>query len=205
MEQTSARAHARNLLDVASPSTAGVELLNSLVQTAIRDRTTGRAFRNVEQWMLDQLELLGVQPEEALSDDSVLDLLAAIHVVTIHLPRRVRRRPPASFGLHIAAVLDELEPDFVPELLKETRRRIADDPSFAREMADSRGTILELRDRSDAIRAEVVGPIPEQIASDTDQPLIVQTAAVGVFPIIAFAFIIIGGFIIWNERKDDDD
>jgi hypothetical protein len=132
MESSSASSHARDLLNVASPDTAALDILNSLLRTATHDRATGRALLAVERWTVDQLELLEVKPEDALSDDKVLDLLAAVRVVTTHLPAPIRRQTSARLGRLMAAALDELEPDFVPELLKETRQRMADDPGIRR-------------------------------------------------------------------------
>lgn len=169
--------HARSFLDTVDPDAGSLELLDTALRAAAPDRASWRVLRRVEEWGFEQLERLRVQPAEALERDEVLDVLAAVRLVTTTRPARLRRLSVPAFRHRVATLLDTLEPDFVPELLRETRRRMAADPAFAAAMVDARGGIAPLRRRAERLLREVRDSVGDQFADDPDVPVVLQRAA----------------------------
>jgi hypothetical protein len=172
-----AATHARSFLDAVDPDAAALDLLDSALRSAAPDRASWRTLRIVEQWGFEQLDRLGVQPAEALERDEVLDVLAAVRLVTTTRPARLRRLSVPRFRHRVAALLDTLEPEFVPELLQETRRRMAVDPAFAAALADARDGIAPVRRRAERLLREVRDSVGDEFEGDPDLPVVLQRAA----------------------------
>jgi hypothetical protein len=199
------RRHARDFLNFADPETAAIDLLETALRSAVRDRAGRRTLRRVEQWTIAQLELLGVEPDQALESDDLLDLVAAARLVAIRLPVGTRRRSARRLRDRAALRLDQLEHDFVPELLKETRRRIADNPTFAADIADSREAVPNLLQRLDTLRGEVAATVPED---DPDVPEVLQNVIL--FTVLLIALLVTGTMVVmddelYEEKESDDD
>jgi hypothetical protein len=209
MARASASTHARDFLNIADPDTAAHDLLDSALRSAVRDRASRRSLRSVEQWTFDQLQLLGVKSAQALSDDKVLDVLAAIRLVTAKLPINPRGRSTERFANRVAVLLDGLEPGFVPELLNETQRRIADEPGYAAKIADARVAMKEVHRSVNALRREVVDTIPPELADDPDLPIVLRQDDGGqdeaTISILAVAFVIALTAALYVSRKHSDD
>jgi hypothetical protein len=188
----SAVTHARSFLDTVDPDASAVELVDAALRPKVPDRATWRTVRRIEEWSLDQCKSLGVEPAEALKREEVLDVIAAVRLVTTTRPASLRGLSIPGFRHRAAALLDSLEPDFVPVLLKETRRRMAADPAFAAAIADARGGIAPLRRRAERLLREVRGAVGDEFADDPDLPVALQRAdddqagevAVGIFVVI---------------------
>lgn len=169
--------HARSFLDAVDPDAAALRLVDSALRAAAPDRASWRTLRSVERWGLEQLERLGVQPAHALERDEVLDVLAAVRLVTTTRPARLRLLSVPRFRNQVATLLDTLEPDFVVELLRETRRRMAADPRFAAAIADAREGIAPLRRRAERGLREVRESVGDRFAGDPDLPIVLERAA----------------------------
>jgi hypothetical protein len=136
----------------------------------------------------------------------VLDVLAAVRLVATKLPVAARPRAAARTRYRFAALLDSLEPDFVPELLKETRRRISKDPTFAADIAESRGGVTKLHGRVDALRREVAGTVHAELADDPDLPLVLrandqQDEVIGIIVVV----LVLAATAVWYAYEKTKD
>jgi hypothetical protein len=106
MPPGSTATHASNLLNVADPDAAVLDMMSSALRSASRDRASWRTLDRLDQWTTEQRKLLKVSADQALNDDKVLDLLAAVHLVATRVPARFRRRSAIRFHFRIAALGD---------------------------------------------------------------------------------------------------
>jgi hypothetical protein len=203
---SSAARHARAFLDSADPDAMALDLVEGALSSSARDRAGRGTLRELERWTVEQLEQLGVKPAKALESEEVLDVLAATLLVSRRAPVELLRRRGAQFHYGIAALLDSLEPDFVPELLKETRRRMADDAEYADEISDNRRAVERLRRRAEAVQRRVVEAAEKDLATETQRPVVLRAAqddegfevAVAVFVIVCVAV------AVWDFVRRND-
>jgi len=203
---SSAARHARAFLDSADPDAMSLDLMERALRSSARDRRGRATLRNLERWTVDQLELLGVKPARALESDEVLDMLAATWLVARRVPVEFLRRSGPQFHHEIAALLDALEPDFVPELLKETRRRMAADPEYAAEIVDTRRAVERLRRRAEAVQRRVVASVQEDLADTDDQlPVVLRRAAADDLEVPVAIFVIVCVAVaVWHYISSND-
>jgi len=203
---SSAARHARAFLDSADPDAMALDLVEGVLSSSARDRAGRGTLRELERWTVEQLEQLGVKPAKALESEEVLDVLAATLLVSRRAPVELLRRRGAQFHYGIAALLDSLEPDFVPELLKETRRRMADDAEYAAEISDTRRAVERLRRRAEAVQRRVVDAAEQDLATETQRPVVLRAAqddegfevGVAVFVIVCVAV------AVWDFVRRND-
>jgi hypothetical protein len=188
--------HARGFLDLADPDASALDTFETALRAAARSRAGRAALRGLENWTRTQLGLLGVTTEKALESDDVLDLLAAVRLVAMKAPLQSRRGSPRRFHHRLPALLDGLEADFVPELLKEIRRRTAADAGWARQIADSRRAVTKLHAAAEAVRGELVASLPPDVADDPQLPEILRDSqeeaaagAIAVFVVVLVAVV----------------
>lgn len=205
---TSTATHARRFLDVADLDAQTLDLLRAALRSTTRNRAAWPTLERLEEWTTAQLELLDVDPDGALNDEKVLDVLASVHLVAARVPAQFRRRSAIRFHHGVAAVLDSLEPDFTLELLKETRWRKEDDPVFAAELAVSRRAVVNLLRRALALHAGVVESVPAEVADDPHRPSVLRAAggevAIAVFVIVLVVMVTIA-WIAYNDPAKDPE
>jgi hypothetical protein len=203
---SSAARHVRAFLDSADPDAMALDLVERVLDSTARDRAGRGTLRDLERWTVDQLNLLGVKPAKALESEEVLDVLAATWLVSRRAPVELLRRRGPQFHYGISALLDALEPDFVPELLKETRRRMTADPEYAAEISDTRRAVERLRRRAEAVQRRVVDAVEQDLATETQRPAVLQSAqddegfevGVAVFVIVCVAV------AVWDFVRRND-
>jgi hypothetical protein len=200
-----ASTHARDFLNIADTETAAHDLLETTLRLAVRNRAARGTLRSVERWTRDQLELLGIAPDRAIENQDVLDLLAAAEVVAARVPARLPGRPATRLHFRVAALLDGLEPDFVPELLQETRRRSADEPAFAARLREARRAVVDRVRALGTLRREIASTVPDEQADDPGFPVVLTRAnsqaeevAVGVFVAVLVVMVVIA----WIASED---
>jgi hypothetical protein len=196
--------HVRRFLNVADEDTAALDLMRSIVRSAVRSRAGWKTLRSLEEWTSEQLKLLDVEADQALSSADVLDVFAAVRLVTRRAPARPRPRSARQLRFAIAAVLDTLEPDFIPELLKQTRQRVASDDTFAAELAESRAEIERLIPRVAALREDELAAAPTTLTEDSGAPVVLLTG-VEVFVVIVLTAILLAPIVVNAISVDKDD
>jgi hypothetical protein len=201
--------HVRRYLDVADQDAQALDLLQRALRASSRDRDEWPATRRIEQWTLAQLELLGVEVDHALTNDDVLDVLASAHLVASRVPPPHRRARARRVHRSVAALIDSLEPDFIPELLRDTRRREATSAAFAARLAESRRGVVDLITTATAARGEILDSLPAEVATDPDRPVALREAqagavVVGVFVVILLVAVTIA-WIAYNDPAKDPE
>jgi hypothetical protein len=196
---TRASIHAERFLRIADPDATSLDLLEGILRWAVTDDEAQGALRRLEHWTRKQLELLGVNPDAALTDDKVLDLLAATRLVTLRIPVENSRALSSGFARRLVALLDGLEPQFLPELLTEVRRRVAGDARFADDIAGWRQSIVVLQARSAALRRDIVQSEKFQSALSSDPPLVMRAdegQAGGIVPVIIIVVVLVVSWLV---------
>lgn len=208
---TQTAVHVRRLFDLANLDAQALDLFRASLRLTARNRVSWPTHERVQRWTAEQLQRLGIEADQALTDERVLDMMAGIHVVAGRVPAQVRRR--SAFGFHnaVAAVLDSIEPDFLDELLKETRRREKNDPAFAAELAQSRRAVASLQKRASAIQTRVVESVPADVADDPDLPVVLAReedssaeVAIGVFVVLLVVVVTIWYIANSDPSKDGE-
>lgn len=204
---TEASIHARRFLRIADPDVIALDLLEGVLRWAVTDDEAREALRRIERWTREQLELLDVAPDAALADEKVLDLLAATRWVTVRTPVENPRTLPSGFGRHLVGVLDGLEPQFVPALLDEIRRRRAGDTRFADEIAGWRQSIAGLHERSAALRRDVVRTREFQSKLPSDPPLVMRgddgDVGVVIAVVVTVVVLLVSYFVATHEDRQN--
>jgi hypothetical protein len=202
---SSAARHARAFLDTADPDAMALDLMERALRSSARDRSGRATLRDLERWTVDQLKRLGVKPAKALESDEVLDVLAATWLVSRRVPVELLRRSGQQFHHEIAALLDALEPDLVPELLEETRRRMAADPEYAAEIADTRRAVERLRRRAEAVQRRVVASVQKDLDTDDQRPVVLQSAKADDLELPVAVFVIVCVAVaVWHYISSND-
>src|SRR5215207_5500531 len=101
-----ARTHATRFLDFGDTEETAYNLVRRILRSAIRDRGSRKALQKVDQWVSEELMRLGVEPSRALSDDRVLDLLAAARVVAARLAPETRPISSRELAARVADLID---------------------------------------------------------------------------------------------------
>ncbi len=201
--------HVRRFLNITDLDGQALDLLSAALRSTTKNRAGWPTLQRLEQWTTAQLERLGVDPDDALGNDDVLDVMASVHLVTSRVPAQFRRPSASRFQHGVAALLDLLEPDFIPELLKETRRRKEADPIFAADLAQSRRAVVNLARRASALRAKMIESLPAEIADDPDRPVTLREEqegeiALAVFVIVLVVTVVIS-WIAYNDPSKDPE
>ncbi|MFF0012929.1 hypothetical protein [Streptomyces sp. NPDC005374] len=169
------RNHARAFLNLANRDSAVLDFAGSALQLAAQDSATARVLDRVELWVVEQLRLLGVKQSQALHDDKVLDLLAALRMVTLEFPPDPTVKITRRSLQHTAAFLDELEQEFTIELSTEVSRRTSD-TTRENALAESRRAVTNLLEKVAALRGE--GTNGSDLTGDSsDKRVVLQAAA----------------------------
>ena len=195
--------HVRRYLDVADPDAQALNLLMRALRASTRDRDDWPATRRIEEWIMAQLDLLGVEVDDALTHDDVLDVLASVHLVASRVPPPHRRARARRIYRTVAALLDSLEPDFIPELLRDTRRRKATSAAFAANLAQSRRAVVELITGATAAGGEVIDSMPAEVAADPDRPVTLRAAEAGAVVIgVLVVILVVAVTVAWIAYND---
>jgi hypothetical protein len=203
-----AQTHATRFLNLGDTEETAYNLVRGILRSAIRDRVSRRALQKVDQWASGELMRLVVEPSRALSDDRVLELLAAARVVAARLPPQTRRISSRVLSARVADLIDTAEVDFVPSLLKEVRRRIAERSAFASMIAEARSAVPEQGQRAATLRREVIGSIPAEVVDDPELPRALQRASeegIGILVIVILAAAIAVWYFAEREKLESDD
>jgi hypothetical protein len=199
----STETHVRRFVNIADPDEEVVDQVRVALRSTARTRASWPTLKRLQEWTTAQRELLSIDSDDVLSNDDVLDLMASVRLVAIRAPAQFRRRPAGRFHRSIDGLLDSLEPDFVPELLKETRRRRDADPVFAAELAQSRRAVEGLVRRVSVLRAEVIESLPTEVADDPDRPVTLREESEGEV-LISVVMIIFGIMLVWHFIASND-
>jgi uncharacterized protein (DUF2236 family) len=207
----STETHARRFLNVGDLDAQAMDLLPAAMRWT-KEQDGWPTLKRIEDWTTAQLRQLGVQLRDAPRNNDVLDVMASIHLVARRVPGRLRR-PSARRARYVAAFLDSLEPDFIPELLKETRRRKRADRTFAAELNQSRGAVEDFVRQASELRAETRASLPSESADVPDRPVALQDTddAAIMFAVVGWALLIGGLIISWatsdpgKDAEDDDE
>ena len=196
--------HARGFLTIGDPDASSLDAFAAALGRAARSRNEWPALQRVERWTRTQLGVLGVAPERAMESDDVLDVLAAVGLVAARAPTQGRRPSQRQLLHRLAAILDGLEPDFVPELLKETRHRMADEAEFSAQIADSRRAVTKLSRSAQARGRELATTIPPELEEDPELPSVLrsQEDEAGVF-IGVFVVVLVLVVVAWWIAGED--
>jgi hypothetical protein len=157
-----------------------------------------------------QLELLDVDTEQVLTSPAVLDVFASVRLVTKRAPARLRPRSGLQLRFTIAALLDTLEPDFIPELLKQTRQRAAGDSIFAAQLAESRAEIERLIPKVAALREAELAAVSTELEDHDDPPVVFLTDEEGAklglaVVIVLFVVLTVAAWIASEDPGKDDE
>ncbi len=157
---------------------------------------------------IDQLRQLGVKPEAAAKDEDILDALAVALLLLDRTPvtasaQTVMRIRPRQ----VQATLDSIEPDFVPQMIAEARRRAKLSPAFARRLEEARAQVYAaLSEAVPSVRKRAVGDIPDDLADDPKAPIIIARDD---SPVPILIGVVVGLLYTWwlsdNMPKADDD
>jgi hypothetical protein len=195
----STEVHVRTFLNIADPDSAAADFLAGALRLARTNSDIREAILAIERWSISQADLLGftLSPDAIAANDDAVTLLATVRLVHNTLLASGRLTLDKASDLtsaDFAKFVDELEPDFARALLEDTRRRIASNPTFAEQIANSRLAVLAMLARGSSILNDAALPLP-------GTPLERRSSGISVPDAIG---IIIGlGYIIWMNLREE--
>ena len=150
MEHRAVQEHVEEFLFRVDAKGSLSKLADVLSQEESRNENTRKAVELVRDWITN------LDDSEAVENFAAISYLQALEKLSEpegFARMRTRIRDGGLLLRRVKSGIAEFEPGFMQELLKATKKRASENPSFARKLENARNEILEASERHSGVRS----------------------------------------------------